>query len=123
MWEGVERGSKRYEELKEERTRVLWRCVEEIIPGAKERAVVSLSGSPITHERFLNRHRGSYGPGISAASGSFPGPGTGVPGLMRVGDSCAPGIGVPAAAASGMIAANTLARVWDHLRLLDSLGL
>ena len=98
-------------------------CVERVIPDARSRALVSLSASPRTHERFLNRHRGSYGPGISAATSSFPGPKTGLPGLLRVGDSCAPGIGVPAAAASGMIAANTLARVWDHVRLLDSLGL
>jgi hypothetical protein len=34
-----------------------------------------------------------------------------------------PGIGVPAAAASGMIAANTLAPVWSHLKLLDALAL
>ena len=98
-------------------------CVERVVPDARKRAVVSLSASPRTHERFLNRHRGSYGPGISASNSSFPGPKTGLPGLMRVGDSCAPGIGVPAAAASGMIAANTLARVWDHVKLLDSLGL
>ena len=63
------------------------------------------------------------GPAISAASGSFPGPGTPLPGLLRCGDSCAPGIGVPAAAASGMIAANTLAPVWSHWQLLDALGL
>ena len=43
--------------------------------------------------------------------------------LRRCGDSCAPGIGVPAAAASGMITANTLAPVWKHLQLLDSLVL
>ena len=97
--------------------------MERVIPDARKRAVVSLSASPRTHERFLNRHRGSYGPGISASNSSFPGPKTGLPGLRRVGDSCAPGIGVPAAAASGMIAANTLARVWDHVKLLDSLGL
>ena len=43
--------------------------------------------------------------------------------LIRCGDSCAPGIGVPAAAASGMIAANTLAPVRKHLQLLDALAL
>ena len=41
----------------------------------------------------------------------------------RCGDSCAPGIGVPAAAASGMITANTLVPVRKHLQLLDSLVL
>jgi phytoene dehydrogenase-like protein len=57
------------------------------------------------------------------ASGTFPGAGTPVPGLYACGDSCMPGIGVPAAAASGMIAANTLAPVWSHLKLLDALAL
>ena len=42
--------------------------------------------------------------------------------MRRCGDSCNPGIGVPAAAASGLICANTLAPVWDHLRLLQQLG-
>ena len=69
------------------------------------------------------RYKGTYGPAISAANGSFPGPGTTLPGLYRCGDSCQPGIGVPAAAASGMIAANTLAPVLSHLQLLDALGL
>jgi len=41
----------------------------------------------------------------------------------RCGDSCAPGIGVPAAAASGMIAANTLSSVKSQLALLDELAL
>ena len=43
--------------------------------------------------------------------------------VRRCGDSCAPGIGVPAAAASGMITANTLAPVNKHLQLLDALAL
>jgi hypothetical protein len=34
-----------------------------------------------------------------------------------------PGIGVPAAAASGMMAANSLAPVWDHLKVLEELSL
>jgi hypothetical protein len=34
-----------------------------------------------------------------------------------------PGIGVPAAAASGMMAANSLASVWDHLQVLNELAL
>lgn len=79
----------------------------------------------MTHERFLRRYRGSYGPAISAAADdiSWPGPETPVKGLFRCGDSCIPGIGVPAAAASGFICANTLAPVWDHLKLLDELNL
>ena len=43
-------------------------------------------------------------------------------GLLHVGDSTFPGIGVPAVAASGAIAANTLASPWQHWRLLDEIG-
>ncbi len=71
----------------------------------------------------FRRYKGTYGPAISARTGSFPGPATPLPGLYRCGDSCQPGIGVPAAAASGMIAANTLAPLWSHWQLLDALGL
>ena len=41
--------------------------------------------------------------------------------LCRCGDSTQPGIGVPAAAASGMITANTLAPIWSHIKMLDQL--
>ncbi len=117
-------------------------------------------GTPLTHKRFLRRHNGSYGPGIRAGEGTFPGPTTpisgapslsstlkrrasvpqgqafsGMPtdcltdsgpwgraGLLCCGDSTFPGIGVPAVAASGQIAANTLVSVFDHWKLLDAIG-
>ena len=123
LWEGLKPGSKEYESLKEERSQCLWQALERFIPDVRERTEVKLIGSPVTHSRFLNRYKGTYGPAISARKGSFPGPGTNVPGLYRCGDSCAPGIGVPAAAASGMIAANTLVPIWSHLKLLDDLKL
>lgn len=50
------------------------------------------------------------------------GPMTPVPGLMVCGDSTFPGIGLPAVAASGAIAANTLAPVWKHWAMLDEIG-
>lgn len=122
VWEGMDPNSKEYEELKEERTQCLWMCLERVIPDVRDRTRVRLVGSPLTHARFLRRFKGTYGPAISARTGSFPGPGTPLPGLWRCGDSCAPGIGVPAAAASGMITANTLVPVWSHLRLLNDLN-
>lgn len=64
------------------------------------------------------------GPAISAANGAgWPGNNTPVPGLTVCGDSCMPGIGVPAAAASGMMAANSLVGVFDHLGVLNDLAL
>ena len=80
-------------------------------------------GTPLTHERFLRRHGGSYGPAISAGSGLFPGPNTPLTGLYCCGDSTFPGIGLPAVAASGMITANTLSPLQKHLQLLNTLKL
>lgn len=70
--------------------------------------------TPLTHQRFLNRYRGSYGPAIRAGEGSFPFPNTPVKNLLLCGDSCFPGIGVPAVAGSGILAANSVS--FDSLR-------
>ena len=113
-------GSAEYEAMKEARAEPLWRALEKVIPDVRSRAEVVLVGTPLTHARFLRRYRGSYGPAISAASGSFPGCKTPVPGLFVCGDSTQPGIGVPAAAASGLLVANTLTSVGDHLRAIDT---
>lgn len=67
----------------EERSHCLWQALERFIPDIRDRAELTLVGTPLTHERFLNRHKGTYGAAISAASGSFPGPQTPVPGLYR----------------------------------------
>ena len=44
------------------------------------------------------------------------------PGLYQVGDSTAPGIGVPAVAASGMICANTIVPFSEHSALLQDMS-
>lgn len=95
----------------------------QVIPDIRQRAELTLVGTPLTHQRFLRRHRGTYGPAISARRASFPGPKTALPGLLGCGDSYMPGIGVPAAAASGMIAANTLVSVPRQLGMLQELQL
>eukprot|EP00611_Tribonema_gayanum_P028003 TRINITY_DN7073_c0_g1_i1.p1 TRINITY_DN7073_c0_g1~~TRINITY_DN7073_c0_g1_i1.p1 ORF type:complete len:240 (+),score=22.65 TRINITY_DN7073_c0_g1_i1:341-1060(+) len=121
LWEGLERGSREYEELKEQRTQVLWNALERIIPDIRARAEVTLPASPLTHEMFNRRHRGSYGPGWRAGEGTFPGCTTPIKDLLRCGDSTLPGLGVPAVAASGMHAANTLVPVWQHLKFVEEM--
>jgi len=74
----------------------------------RERVVVEMIGTPLTHARYLRRHQGTYGPAITAADGLFPSCHTPIRGLYRVGDSTRPGMGVPAVAASGILCANTL---------------
>jgi len=85
------------------------------------RCEVTLVGTPLTHEGFLRRHRGSYGPAIAAGQGQFPDCKTPLQGLWCCGDSTFPGIGVPAVAVSGMVAANSLVSVSQHQGLIDQI--
>ncbi|MEH2070806.1 MAG: NAD(P)/FAD-dependent oxidoreductase [Nostoc sp.] len=121
IWQGMNRKSQEYTEQKRSRAEVMWQALERIIPDIRSRCEVTLVGTPLTHERFLRRHQGSYGPAIAAGSGIFPGPTTPLPGLLCCGDSTFPGIGLPAVAASGMIAANTLAPINKHLDMLEDI--
>jgi len=130
-WEKLKTGSPEYEAKKEERADVLWKAVERCIPDVRERAEFSIIGSPLAHEAFLRRDRGTYGMAWAAGTGApysgllsnlmafpFPDLKTPVDGLLRCGDSCFPGIGTPSAAASGAIAANTIAPVSAQIKLL-----
>ena len=130
-WEALTPGSPEYEAMKEQRAEVLWKALERAIPDVRERVEFSIIGSPLAHEAFLRRDRGTYGLAWAAGTGApysgllsklfpfpFPDLKTPVDGLLRCGDSCFPGIGTPSAAASGAIAANTLAPVGKQIELL-----
>ncbi|MGD1850699.1 MAG: phytoene desaturase family protein, partial [Cyanophyceae cyanobacterium] len=122
-WEGLSRNSDEYQHIKEERSQVMWQTLERVIPDVRQRAEVTMVGTPLTHERFLRRSRGSYGPALYAGDTLFPGPKTPLPGLLCCGDSTFPGIGVPAVAASGMMAAHTLVPTAKHIAMLKDVGL
>ncbi len=122
LWEGLDRRSPEYSQQKQIRAEVMWQALERIIPDIRSLAEVTLVGTPLTHERFLRRHRGSYGPAIAAGKGLFPGSTTPLSGLFCCGDSTFPGIGLPAVAASGMIAANTIDSLSQHLTLLERIN-
>jgi phytoene dehydrogenase-like protein len=121
IWQGMDRKSEEYAQQKQERAEIMWEALERIIPDICSRCDLIQVGTPLTHERFLRRHRGSYGPAIQAGKGLFPGPVTPLNGLLCCGDSTFPGIGLPAVAASGMIAANTLAPIQKHLEMLNDI--
>ncbi|BDA68143.1 Amine oxidase [Rivularia sp. IAM M-261] len=123
LWQGMDRQSEEYKQQKQARAQIMWQALERIIPDIKQRCEVTLVGTPLTHERYLRRHNGSYGPAIKASEGLFPNARTPLTGLFCCGDSTFPGIGLPAVAASGMIAANTLAPVHKHLAMLENIGL
>ena len=128
IWKERQRGTKDYEDFKRERAEILWETIERIIPDIRERVEVEIYASPQTHQRFLRRHKGTYGPALQAGGNLFdvlplpniPQPGvlTPIPKLLRCGDSVFPGVGVPAVAASGAIAASTLAPLPDHLKMM-----
>ncbi len=124
-WKNLDRKSDEYKALKEERSQYLWKVLEKVIPDIRVRATVVQVGTPLTHKRFLRRYMGSYGPAIKAGEGSFPFPGTPVKNLLCTGDSCFPGIGVPAVAGSGLIAANSVSldSLKPQLEVLDKLKL
>lgn len=122
LWQGMDRNSEEYLQQKQKRAEIMWQALEKVIPDIRSRCEVTLIGTPLTHERYLRRNRGSYGPAIRAGESLFPGSNTPLKGLMCCGDSTFPGIGLPAVAASGMIAANTLAPVEKHLEMLQELG-
>ncbi len=124
LYKNMDRRSEEYKALKKERCEVLWKAIEKIIPDARERVHIGLEGTPLTHERFLGIEDGSYGPSISAKDGMFPAADlAGVDSLFCVGQSVFPGIGVPAVAASGFAAANSLVPVEKQMKLLEKIGL
>ncbi|MBW4565094.1 MAG: NAD(P)/FAD-dependent oxidoreductase [Mojavia pulchra JT2-VF2] len=108
-----------YEEKKQHKAQSLYRALEKIIPDIRERVVVELIGTPLTHAHYLRRYQGTYGPAIAAGKGMFPSTHTPIQGLYRVGDSTMPGIGVPAVAASGILCANTLVKMHQTEALLE----
>lgn len=120
LYENLDR--KAYLELKESRAQVLWKAIEQFIPDIRERTVVSMVGTPLTHERFLRRPRGTYGPGYKAGQQAFPGhTSPHFRNLYHCGDSTFPGIGVPAVAGSGIAVANSIAPLAKHRKLLEEM--
>ncbi len=117
-YQGWERND-RYEPKKRQKAQTLYRALEKVIPDVRDRVVVELIGTPLTHAHYLRRYQGTYGPAIAAGKGMFPGTHTPIKGLYRVGDSTMPGIGVPAVAASGILCANTLVNLGQVGELLD----
>lgn len=122
-WSALKRGSADYDCLKQDRCQLFWTLLERRIPDLRERCTVVMEGTPLTHRHFLNVHRGSYGPALSATKGLFPGVSTPLKGLWRCGASTFPGIGIPPVAASGAMAAHAIAGPRAQNDLLNVLGL
>lgn len=124
-WEGMDRTSDEYKEKKEEAADFLWSAIEQYVPDARNRAIDGTVqiGTPLTHERFLRRTKGAYGPRAEAGKQTLPGHKTPLKGMYLTGDYTFPGIGVPATAASGAITANSIVSVPQHWAMLDKIRL
>jgi len=61
LWEGKDKKSQEYQDYKRERAKILWETIERIIPDIRQRVEVEIYASPLTHQKFLRRHRGTYG--------------------------------------------------------------
>lgn len=117
LWEGEDRYSNTsYKQRKEDAADYLreatCRALQIDRKELLERTDVSLVGTPLTHARYLRRHRGSYG---AARKDCLDGPVTPIGDLYLAGDSVFPGIGVPAVAVSGASAANSMVNVLQHV--------
>ena len=118
IWQNFDRRSTEYERLKEERAKVLWRAVESVIPDVRDRAVFHMVGSPLTHERFLRRIKGTYG---SATEDYLKDGSTPFSTLVIANDGVFPGIGVPSVCIAGASAANAFVSTFRQWQCLDEL--
>jgi phytoene dehydrogenase-like protein len=89
-----------YRRFKDERSRPIWEAIQKWAPSVVSGACeVEMVATPLTHARFLSRHRGNYGLAIApgnAEGWKFPDVKTPIEGYYRCGDSTTSGIGVPA---------------------------
>jgi phytoene dehydrogenase-like protein len=82
-----------YDDLKIQKAEALWKAVECVIPDIRERASrkgsVVLVGSPLTHRRYNQRFRGTYGPGVNPGKDvwELAGATTPIKGLYACGDT------------------------------------
>eukprot|EP00560_Eucampia_antarctica_P006776 CAMPEP_0197830172 /NCGR_PEP_ID=MMETSP1437-20131217/6778_1 /TAXON_ID=49252 ORGANISM="Eucampia antarctica, Strain CCMP1452" /NCGR_SAMPLE_ID=MMETSP1437 /ASSEMBLY_ACC=CAM_ASM_001096 /LENGTH=603 /DNA_ID=CAMNT_0043432383 /DNA_START=34 /DNA_END=1845 /DNA_ORIENTATION=+ len=120
-----DRKNPEYLKKKEEAADFLWSAIENYVPNARGRVIEGTVqiGTPLTHERFLRRTDGAYGPRVQAGKQTLPGHKTPLEGLNLCGDYTFPGIGIPATAASGAITANNLMSVTEHWAMLDKINL
>ena len=123
FWQHLEPGSDAYNALKQERCALFGEVFTRILPDWRERMVVEMQGTPLSHRRFLRVARGSYGPAWPADRGPFPGGGTPRDGLVLCGAGVFPGIGVPPVAVSGAMAAHRFVSPRQQRALLEELGL
>ncbi|PWW81360.1 amine oxidase [Prosthecochloris marina] len=111
-WKTYQRGEEKYKQAKERYGASVIRRTEKILPGLSDAVEVKIFATPFTHERYLNRYKGSYGPLLYPGQNVLlkPQNRTVVKDLYAVGDSTFPGQGVIAVTYSGVSCASYIAR-------------
>ncbi|ABL64922.1 FAD-dependent oxidoreductase [Chlorobium phaeobacteroides] len=111
-WESFEKSNGQYLKAKEAFARTVIARTEKILPGLADSIELQVFATPSTHERYLNRYKGSYGPLLWPGQNVLQKPQnlTRVKNLLAVGDSTFPGQGVIAVTYSGVSCASYIAR-------------
>ncbi len=111
-WQHYERGSSAYLAAKEEVAAGVIARTERILPGLSKAVELKVLATPLTHERYLNRFKGSYGPLMKPGQNILQKPQNTTPikNLFAAGDSTFPGQGVIAVTYSGVSCASYIAR-------------
>jgi len=112
QWKQYERGSAAYKSAKEEVAAGIISRTERILPGLSNAVELKVLATPLTHQRYLNRFEGSYGPLLKPGQNILQKPQNRTPikNLFAAGDSTFPGQGVIAVTYSGVSCASYLAR-------------
>lgn len=112
QWERFEPKSQEYRKAKEDYARSLIARTERLLPGLSGAVELMVTATPQTHERYLGRLDGSYGPMLHPGQNVLfkPQNRTPVKNLFMTGDSTFPGQGVIAVTYSGVSCASYIAR-------------
>ena len=116
QWEHFERGSSAYLAAKEAFAETVISRTERILPGLSKAIELKVLATPLTHERYLNRFKGSYGPMLKPGQNILQKPQNTTPikNLFAAGDSTFPGQGVIAVTYSGVSCASYIARKFGN---------
>ena len=116
QWGHFERGSSAYLAAKEAFAETVISRTERILPGLSKAVELKVLATPLTHERYLNRFKGSYGPMLKPGQNILQKPQntTPVKNLFAAGDSTFPGQGVIAVTYSGVSCASYIARKFGN---------
>jgi len=117
LWENLDR--ERYRAQKLARGQVLLDAIARAVPGCADPDSIrmKLIGTPLTHEQYLRRYRGTYGakPLLPWIRHDLPA------GLALAGENSFPGIGVPAVITSALLTALGEMPATLHARYLQRL--